>query len=71
MTNLVQLVKEANTFHFGLSQAELDDCASLLDRMEELEIYLESPSISSTDKEDAEFELSKVIERVHHYAMNA
>lgn len=68
---LFDLVKEANTFQYGLSQSELDDCASLLDRMEELEIYLESPSISAQERSDAEVELESVIEKVHHYSMNA
>ena len=70
-TELFELVREANRFQYGLNQAELDDCASLLDRMEELEIYIDSPSISDQEREDAEFELSKVVERVHHYTMNA
>lgn len=72
MTNeLFDLVKEANTIHYGLSQDELDDCAALLDRMEELEIYVNSPSINEHDRQDAVIELQSVIEKVHHYAMNA
>ena len=71
MTNLFELVKEANTFQYGLSVYELDDCASLLDRMEELEIYLESPSISDRERDDATTELMSVVDRVHAYTMNA
>lgn len=55
----------------GLDQDELDDCASLLDRMEEIEIFLEAPSISEGERQDATVELQSVIERVHHYATNA
>jgi len=55
----------------GLDQDELDDCASLLDRMEELEIFLEAPSIQEGERQDAMVELQSVIERVHHYAMEA
>ena len=70
-TDLFELVRESNRFQYGINQAELDDCARLLDRMEELEIFLESPSITKQEKEDAEYELSVVVERVHYYAMNA
>ena len=55
----------------GLDQDELDDCASLLDRMEELEIFLEAPSIQEGERQDAMVELQSVIEKVHHYAMEA
>jgi F0F1-type ATP synthase delta subunit len=55
----------------GLSEGELDDCASLLDRMEELEIFLEAPSIQAGEKQDALQELESVIEKVHYYSMKA
>ena len=65
------LVTSSSGVHVGLNQDELDDCASLLDRMEELEIFINSPSISEDDRLDATVELQSVIEKVHHYTMNA
>ena len=74
MTTLQELwsmVADSSGVKVGLDQEELDDCARLLDRMEELEIFIESPSISEEERMDATVELHSVIDKVHHYAMNA
>ncbi|MDA7436671.1 hypothetical protein N8654_03185 [Synechococcus sp. AH-601-B19] len=60
-----------NPVKLYLDQEELDDAASLLDRCEELEIFLDAPSISEGERQDATVELQSVIERLHYYAMNA
>ena len=71
LQELWSMVAESNGVKVGLDQEELDDCARLLDRMEELEIFIESPSIAEGERQDAIIELQTVIERVHTYAMNA
>ena len=51
----------------GLDQNELDDCGHLLDRLEELEVYVDSPSLNEYERQNAIIEMQDVIEKVHYY----
>lgn len=49
------------------SQDELDELGLLLDRLEELEIYFNAPSISRDDKQDTWIEMESVMEKIDYY----
>lgn len=49
------------------SQEELDELGLLLDRLEELEIFFEAPSISRDEKQDTWTEMESVMEKIDYY----
>ena len=71
LQELWEVVQSANTVQVGLDQKELDELGLLLDRLEELETYLEAPSLSEDNRKDAETEMESVLEKVHYYSMRA
>ena len=51
----------------GCSQDELDELGHLLDRLEELEIFFEAPSITRDQKQDTWIEMESVMEKIDYY----
>ena len=72
-TSIAEVVKLMNAGipQIGCTQEELDDCGRLLDRLEELEIFFNAPSISEQDREDTWAEMESVMERIAVYAEKA
>lgn len=54
-----------------LSQDELDETGHLLDKLEDLEVYFNAPSISEQERQDTWTEMESVMERVSMYAERA
>ena len=66
MAEVVELMNAGRPSLFA-SQEELDELGLLLDRLDELEIYYNSPSISKEEKEDTWTEMESVMERIDIY----
>jgi hypothetical protein len=49
------------------SQDELDELGLLLDRLDELEVYMDSPSITRDQKHDTWIEMESVMDRMDYY----
>ena len=71
MTSLMQMVQDMNSVTYGCSQDELDDLALMLDRLEELEIFYNAPSISEHEKQDTMIEMQALMDRIDHYVEKA
>ena len=65
-TNLLQLCREAGTlisFDQRASQEELDQLGLLLDRLEQVEVFLDT-DCSCKDRRDSEAELTYLTDRI-------
>lgn len=69
MTAIAEVLNLMNAGRPSLfaSQEELDELGLLLDRLDELEVYYNSPSISKEEKEDTWTEMESVMERIDIY----
>lgn len=65
LQELYQLCNPGNSVSVsqGATQEELDQLGLLLDRLEELEIYLET-NLSAKDRRDAEVEFDSLTDRI-------
>ena len=65
LANVFDLMSQATSVAGQMPQEELDVLGRLLDRCEELELWLET-NLSRKERRDAEVELESVTDRIHH-----